>query len=109
MLTHILNPLIAWRYYIVYWRRQDGRIFYFRGTQRRKLFVSNETDDWTSEESHARLFETQPEVTNHSSFSKTLQTTLLQSKEIHYKGFDGTVLKSHLIIPEKTTKRRPPG
>lgn len=109
MLTHILNPPIAWRYYLVYWRRRDGRTLYFRGTQRRKLFIANEKDDWISEESHARLFETQPEITDHRSFSKTMQTTLLPRMEIHYKGFDGIVLRSHLIIPEKTTRRRPPG
>lgn len=98
-LTNVLNPPIEWRYYMLYWRMFDGRIFYFRGQRRRKLFIRDITTDWVSVPEKARLFSEKPNLSDTSCYAKTLKN--LEVSELHFAGFHGIVLRSHLIMPEK--------
>lgn len=104
----ILSPPIAWRFYIVYWRKPDGRTVWFRGSRRRALFVKNLDSDWVTEPELARLFERDPpEFTDHN-FAKWLRAHPVR-QQVNYKGFADTVLASHLLIPAKPRRTRPPG
>lgn len=103
-----IHPPIRWKYYIVYWKLPDGRMYYFRGQERRrKLFIRNLIADWVTEPELARLFEDKPTFGDEE-FAKKLQNDPVR-KKVQFKGFDGIVLRSHLIIPSKPIKRRPPG
>ena len=107
-MQYIMNPPIQWRFFILYRRLSDGRIFYFRGRRRRALFIRNDTTDWVSEPELARLFETQPTIADDRCFTKLMRNHPLR-QQLNWSGHHGDVLRSHLIIPGKTTRRRPPG
>ena len=108
----ILNPPIAFRFWMVYYRFEDGRIMYFRGQKRNAFFVSNLIcgihGDWTPEENFARLFQFKPEVTRQSIGKKLFVAEILKKElpekitaidRICFTGFAGIVLATHLILP----------
>ena len=101
MITEIINPPIAWRFFIVYWRLPDGRMKYFRGSRRRDLFIRNVTTDWVSDQDAARLFELrEPAIQSDRSFSKNMRGSQIRN-QLHFRGFEGPILRSHVIIPAK--------
>lgn len=101
MITNIINPPIAWRFFIVYLRLVDGRVMYFRGQRRRALFIVNDSSDWVWVTEKARLFELDtPLIDCDASYAKKMQNHPLR-KRINYQGFNQRVLASHLVIPAK--------
>lgn len=105
MKSLLIEPPIKWGLWIVYIRLPDGRIMYYRGKQyagkyRKALFIddfkSNKTGDWSWEHSHCRLFITKPNFRKRNFTKDTWKDPLRE--RISFRGFDGLVLKSHLII-----------
>ena len=89
-----IYPPIPWRFFIVYYRFPHGRIKYFRGENQEKLLIRNATTDWVWEEQRARLFESEP---YNLRFSKNMKKHPMFGR-INYRGFEGKVLRSHLIV-----------
>ena len=102
LLTSI-NTSIPYGLWIVYLRLPDGRIWYFRGKRphRKQLFVSDfgsgPGQSWTPVPETARLFQKEPQLTEHTITSRL--RTDYRARHISYQGFAGTVLTTHLIIP----------
>jgi hypothetical protein len=76
---------------------------YFRGAKRNSLYISNlecgPHGEWTWEESFARLFQYEPTLAT-SNVSKKFGVPREQILlSVHYRGFDGWVLRTHLILP----------
>lgn len=101
----LIEPPIKWGLWIVYIRLADGRIMYYRGKQyagkyRKTLFIddfkSSKTGDWSWEHSHCRLFMNRPSFKKQNFTKDTWKDPLRE--RINFRGFDGLVLKSHLII-----------
>lgn len=104
-MTHVLsvlNPPILWRYWLVYYRYPDDRVMFFRGKRRKSLYIQNMTcgknGDWTWEEDFARLFQSEPIITT-ASTSKRLVEKEDALMKMSYRGYDGYVLQTHLILP----------
>lgn len=103
-LSALLNPPIPWRYWLVYYRHPDGRMMFFRGQKRNRLYISNlecgKDGNWTSEEDMARLFKSEPilsfsVIAKHFGDDKRAEII----RQLNYRGFHHTVLQSHLILP----------
>lgn len=105
-LTTLVNPPVKWRYWLVYYRDpgSDPRIKFFRGTMRNNLFIQSENcgkgGDWVWEPERARLFQFEPIIAP-ATISKRFGDERRQHilKSVHYRGFDGWVVRSHLILP----------
>ena len=97
----LLNPPVPYRYWLVYYRFDDGRLMYFRGSKRNALFITNLKcgidGGWTAEEDFARLFQYEPKI-NHQTVSKRINHVEAVD-HINYRGFNGIVLTTHLILP----------
>ncbi|MEM9336663.1 MAG: hypothetical protein AAGA35_02305 [Patescibacteria group bacterium] len=97
---------------MVYFRFPDGRIWFFRGQYRRQPFFTDcrvtDNKDWVNDQDMARLFEKEPDVTNDRLFDKNVRFDQKFRQKLNMKPFDETVLRSHLIVPEKI-KKLPPG
>jgi len=104
LISQLSNPPINWRYWIVYYRHEDDRAMFFRGEKRNAFYIQNmkcdKAGDWTWEMDYARLFQFEP-VLALAATAKTLGENYRPEilRRTNYHGFDGIVLRTHLILP----------
>ena len=95
------------RHYVITWRCPGGELYFFRGDNRREIFlpyISKEVvrRGWVKDERYARIFDIFP-VFTHSSFAKNFEVDRLRIFP-----YEKPIQRTQILRPTKRPRREPP-